>query len=67
VTGRADRSTPRAARGHYALDLAITAEDVPAPLRPALLVGYQEMRPLPPGYAEHQDALLAERILFHAS
>jgi len=25
------------------------------------------MRPLPPGYAEHQDALLAERILFHAS
>ena len=52
--------------GHYALDLAIAAEDVPARLRPALLAGYQTVRPLPPGYAEHQDVLLAGRTLFLA-
>lgn len=52
--------------GHYALDLAITAEDVPSSLRPALLDGYRTVRPLPPGYAEHEAALLAGRRLYLA-
>jgi Ser/Thr protein kinase RdoA (MazF antagonist) len=52
--------------GHYALDLAIAADSVPEALRPALLGGYQTVRPLPPGYEERQAALLAARRLFPA-
>lgn len=67
ITGRPGRSTSRAPRGATTpLDLAIAAENVPARLRPALLAGYQTVRPLPPGYAEHQDVLLAGRTLFLA-
>jgi Ser/Thr protein kinase RdoA (MazF antagonist) len=50
--------------GHYALDLAIAVDGVPTALRPALLTGYQMVRTLPPGYAEHEPALLAGRRLF---
>ena len=52
--------------GHYALDLAITAADIPQDLHPVLLDGYQTVCPLPPGYQEHQAALLAGRRLFLA-
>ena len=52
--------------GHYALDLAIAADGIPGALRPVLLGGYQTVRPLPPGYDEHQAALLAARRLFLA-
>jgi Ser/Thr protein kinase RdoA (MazF antagonist) len=52
--------------GHYALDLAIAVDGVPGTLRPALLAGYQTVRPLPPGYVEHEAALLAGRRLFLA-
>jgi len=52
--------------GHYALDLAITAASIPDALHPVLLHGYQTVRPLPPGYEEHQTALLAARHLFLA-
>jgi Ser/Thr protein kinase RdoA (MazF antagonist) len=52
--------------GPYALDLAITADSVPEPLRPVLLGGYQTVRPLPPGYEEHEAALLAARRLYLA-
>lgn len=55
-----------AAWGPYALDLAITAESVPRRLRPDLLAGYQQVGPLPPGYAEHQDVLLAGRLVYLA-
>ncbi len=53
--------------GHYALDLAIAANSIPDRLRPVLLAGYQTIRPLPPGYQEHQDALLAARRLYLAT
>jgi len=52
--------------GHYALDLAIAADDIPAELHPVLLRGYQAVCPLPPGYHEHQAALLAARHLYLA-
>jgi len=52
--------------GHYALDLAIAVDGVPEVLRPVLLAGYQTVRPLPPGYMEHETALLAGRRLFLA-
>jgi Ser/Thr protein kinase RdoA (MazF antagonist) len=52
--------------GHYALDLAIAAEGIPEELHPVLLGGYQTVRPLPPGYQEHQAALLAARRLYLA-
>ena len=52
--------------GHYSLDLAITAASIPQVLHPVLLNGYQTVRPLPPGYEEHQAALLAARHLFLA-
>lgn len=52
--------------GHYAMDLAIAAEDVPEPLRPALLDGYRTVRPLPAGYAEHEAALLGGQRLYAA-
>jgi len=52
--------------GHYALDLAIAAADIPQDLHPVLLDGYQTVRPLPPGYQEHQATLLAARHLFLA-
>jgi Ser/Thr protein kinase RdoA (MazF antagonist) len=52
--------------GHYALDLAIAAEDIPEELHPVLLGGYQTVEPLPPGYHEHQAALLAARRLYLA-
>jgi Ser/Thr protein kinase RdoA (MazF antagonist) len=52
--------------GHYALDLAIAAADIPRDLHQVLLDGYQAVRPLPPGYEEHQAALLAARHLFLA-
>jgi Ser/Thr protein kinase RdoA (MazF antagonist) len=52
--------------GHYALDLAIAVDGVSRRLRPALLAGYQTVRPLPPGYVEHEAALLAGRRLFLA-
>jgi Ser/Thr protein kinase RdoA (MazF antagonist) len=50
--------------GHYALDLAIAADSVPGALRPVLLGGYRTVRPLPPGYEEHEAALLAARRLY---
>jgi Ser/Thr protein kinase RdoA (MazF antagonist) len=50
--------------GHYALDLAIAADDIPEDLRQILLDGYRTVRPLPPGYEEHQAALLAARRLY---
>ena len=53
--------------GHYALDLAIAADGVPEARRPVLLAGYQAVRPLPPGYIEHENALLAGRRLFVAT
>jgi Ser/Thr protein kinase RdoA (MazF antagonist) len=52
--------------GHYALDLAIAADDIPEELHPVLLGGYQTVHPLPPGYQEHQAALLAARRLYLA-
>jgi len=52
--------------GHYAMDLAIAADGVPEALRPVLLAGYQAVRPLPAGYAEHENALLAGRRLYLA-
>lgn len=52
--------------GLYALDLATTAASIPDALHPVLLCGYQTVRPLPPGYEEHQAALLAARHLFLA-
>ena len=52
--------------GHYALDLAIAADDIPQDLRQVLLDGYQTVRPLPPGYKEHQAALLTARRLYLA-
>ena len=52
--------------GHYALDLAIAVDGVPEMLRPVLLAGYQTVRPLPPGYIEHEPALLAGRRLYLA-
>ena len=52
--------------GHYALDLAIAAEDIPGELHPVLLRGYQTVEPLPPGYHEHQAALLSARRLYLA-
>ena len=55
-----------AAWGHYALDLAIAADDIPEDLHQVLLDGYQTVRPLPPGYEEHQAALLAARRLYLA-
>ena len=48
------------------LDLAIAAEDIPEELHPVLLGGYQTVCPLPPGYQEHQAALLAARRLYLA-
>ena len=53
--------------GHYAMDLAITVDGVPEPLRPALLGGYRAVQPLPGGYEEHAAALLAGRRLFLAT
>ena len=50
--------------GHYALDLAIAADGVPEMLRPVLLAGYRAVRPPPPGYIEHENALLAGRRLY---
>lgn len=55
-----------ASSGHYALDLAIAVASVPEALRPILLAGYQTVRPLPPGYGEHETALLAGRGLYLA-
>jgi len=52
--------------GHYALDLAIAADDIPRELHPVLLRGYQTVCPLPPGYHEHQAALLSARHLYLA-
>jgi Ser/Thr protein kinase RdoA (MazF antagonist) len=52
--------------GHYALDLAIPAADIPEDLHQVLLDGYQTVCPLPPGFEEHQAALLAGRRLFLA-
>jgi Ser/Thr protein kinase RdoA (MazF antagonist) len=52
--------------GHYALDLAIAADDIPEELHPILLRGYQTVRPLPPGYHDHQVALLSARRLYLA-
>ena len=53
--------------GPYALDLAIAADSIPRPLHPVLLGGYQTVRPLPLGYAEHEAALLAARRLYLAT
>jgi Ser/Thr protein kinase RdoA (MazF antagonist) len=53
--------------GHYALDLAIAVDSVPEALHPALLAGYQAVGPLPPGYEDHSEALLAGRRLFLAT
>lgn len=53
--------------GHYALDLAIAVDGIPDALRPALLTGYQTVRALPPGHAEHEPTLLAGRRLFLAT
>ena len=53
--------------GHYALDLAIAADDIPHDLHQVLLEGYQTVGPLPPGYQEHQAALLAARHLYLAT
>jgi Ser/Thr protein kinase RdoA (MazF antagonist) len=53
--------------GHYALDLAIAADDIPQDLREVLLDGYQAVRPLPPGYQEHQATLLTARRLYLAT
>jgi Ser/Thr protein kinase RdoA (MazF antagonist) len=53
--------------GHYALDLAIAADDIPEDLHQVMLDGYQTVRPLPPGYEEHQAALLAARRLYLAT
>src|SRR6266496_4039652 len=39
----------------------------PEALHPVLLSGYRTMRPLPPGYAEHEAALLAARRLYLAT
>jgi Ser/Thr protein kinase RdoA (MazF antagonist) len=52
--------------GHYALDLAIAADDIPEDLHRVLLDGYQTVCPLPPGYQEQQAALLAARRLYLA-
>jgi Ser/Thr protein kinase RdoA (MazF antagonist) len=56
-----------AAWGHYALDLAVAVDSVPKPLHPLLLGGYQAVRPLPAGYQEYAEALLAGRRLFLAT
>ncbi|MGH3189854.1 MAG: hypothetical protein ACRDPY_24115 [Streptosporangiaceae bacterium] len=53
--------------GHYALDLAITGVGVPGALHPVLPGGYRTISPLPPGYEEHQTALLAARRLYLAT
>jgi Ser/Thr protein kinase RdoA (MazF antagonist) len=53
--------------GHYALDLAVAVDSVPEPLHPVLLDGYRAVRPLPAGYQEHTEALLAGRRLFLAT
>jgi Ser/Thr protein kinase RdoA (MazF antagonist) len=53
--------------GHYALDLAVAVDSVPEPLQPLLLGGYRAVRPLPAGYQEHTEALLAGRRLFLAT
>ena len=53
--------------GHYALDLAIAADDIPQNLHQVLLDGFQTVRPLPPGYEEHQAALLTARRLYLAT
>lgn len=53
--------------GHYALDLAIAADDLPEELHQVLFDGYQTVRPLPPGYEDHQAALLAARRLYLAT
>jgi Ser/Thr protein kinase RdoA (MazF antagonist) len=53
--------------GLYALDLAIAVESVPVSLRPVLLGGYRAVRQLPPGYEEHEAALLAARRLYLAT
>ena len=50
--------------GHYALDLAIAADDIPEDLHQILLDGYQTVRSLPPGYEEHQATLLTARRLY---
>jgi Ser/Thr protein kinase RdoA (MazF antagonist) len=49
------------------LDLAVAVDSVPEPLQPVLLGGYQAVRPLPAGYQEHTEALLAGRRLFLAT
>jgi Ser/Thr protein kinase RdoA (MazF antagonist) len=56
-----------AAWGHYALDLAIAVDSVPEALQPVLLRGYRAVRPLPPGYEEHEAALLAGSRLYLAT
>jgi Ser/Thr protein kinase RdoA (MazF antagonist) len=53
--------------GHYALDLAVAVDSVPEPLGPVLLAGYRAVRPLPDGYQEHAEVLLAARRLFLAT
>jgi Ser/Thr protein kinase RdoA (MazF antagonist) len=53
--------------GHYAMDLAIAVDSVPEALQPVLLGGYRTVRPLPPGYEEHETALLAARRLYLAT
>jgi Ser/Thr protein kinase RdoA (MazF antagonist) len=53
--------------GHYAMDLAIAVDSVPEALHPVLLGGYRTVRPLPPGYEEHETALLAARRLYLAT
>lgn len=56
-----------AAWGHYALDLAVAVDSVPETLHPVLFGGYRAVRPLPGGYQEHAEALLAGRRLFLAT
>lgn len=53
-------------RGATTPDLAIAADDIPQDLHQVLLDGYQTVRPLPPGYDEHQAALLTARRLYLA-
>jgi Ser/Thr protein kinase RdoA (MazF antagonist) len=53
--------------GHYALDLAVAVDSVPEALHPVLLGGYRAVQPLPEGYQEHAEALLAGRRLFLAT
>ena len=54
--------------GYFLYDLAVTLSEVDgraqtSALRDGLLTGYQEVRPLPPGLAEHLPAFLALREL----